>query len=913
MNLRKESHPFYRGLFALMLCAFAVTARTAQAAEVRGPQSGRWAVTSSPYIVTGDIIVPAGTTLTIEPGVVVQFAGYYTMKIEGTLIATGNTVDRIVFTSVNDKDYGAGAGTPSPSVRDWRGIEFSASAANSTMQYCLVRFSDIVLSAPAAAPGLKRILIASTRSKTINLKGKMVAIFEGQEQDYTEDAAATAATSAEVEEEFSFGEITVVTVSKREQKVTEAPAAVYVVTDQMIQDRGYRNLEEVLEDLPGVEIQRKSVAEFSNYISFRGIAGNEKFIVLQDGVRANAADGTPHVVGVNYGLANVHRVEVVLGPASALYGVDAFSGVVNIITKTGEQIDGAEISGSFGNFSTTDNSLVWGKKLDQMSVSVSGQRYHSGEPNFADTYRNDYQWYNNQYQRTGNVQLSPFLPHILVQTPIVPYETPTDAYTVNAKIKVYDFEIAYMRNYEAHNNSVGNKPEFNLYSKEALYGTRLESAFARHNFTSLNEKWSVQSALSRNAYSLDPDSKFLNTFSGYRPAYKYASSKSTKLEEQISYYPSAKTSLIAGFSYEDIASLPKTGDLPVKFDENEAADAQNVIYIGTNLQDKSGKSLAITQNFFSLEYKNYGSYVQLQTQAGKSLGLTLGGRYDHNTRYGSSVNPRAGLVLTPNEKVNFKLLYGEAFLAPSPYKAYQHYGSFIPTTDSAGAVTGLFGPFWHLPNPDLKPEKLRSYEGSFSFYASSNVVFAVDGYFTRINDLIVNGGEPNLVFEGVPVGFAEFAVNKGTAEIKGGTVRVETVSKTNEVTINSRLAYSLTNGNIDGETLAFSAKHTLKAGLDVKYRRFALAPRMVFRSKSLHPNAVDAQGQRMSSDAFTVLNLFARYTFTASSSPFEAAAFVRLNNLTNAKYYNVSFAGAEGFAATPQDPRRITGGVNVKF
>lgn len=904
---------FHRWIWSWLACALVLLCKSASAGEVRGTQSGAWTLANSPYIVTGDILVPSGATLSLEPGVVVKFAGYYGIKVEGTLLASGNAVDRIVFTSVHDKDYGTASSRSLPSARDWRGIEFGANASSSVLQYCLVRYSDVVISAPSAAPSLKRVLIHSSRAKSLSLNGKALAIVEDQEQDYSESAGEESDEIQAVEEEFSFGEITVVTVSKREQKATEAPASVYVVTEQMIRDRGYRNLEEVLEDLPGVEIQRKSVAEFSNYISLRGIAGNEKFVILQDGVRASAADGTPHVVGVNFGLANVQRVEVLLGPASALYGVDAFSGVVNIITKTGEQLNGAEATGSFGSFSTTDNSVAWGKKIDQMAIAVSGQMYHSAEPNFAEVYKNDYKWYNEQYKENGNVQLSPFLPHILVKTPVAPYETPTNAYTVNAKINVYDFEVAFTRNYEAHNNSVGNKPEFNIYSKDARYGTRLESAYARHSFTSLNEKWSVQSLLSRNAYSLDPESRFLNTFSGYRPAYKYASSKSTKLEEQFSYYPSANTSLIAGFSYEDIAALPKSGDLPEKFDENEAADAQELIYIGTDLKDKNGNALAIDQNFFSLEYKNYGSYVQLQTQAAPSLGLTLGGRYDHNTRYGSSVNPRFGLVLTPAEKVNFKLLYGEAFLAPSPYKAYQHYGSFIPTTDSTGAVTGLFGPFWHLPNPDLKPEKLRSYEGSLSFFAGNNLLFAVDGYFTRINDLIVNGGEPNRIFEGVPVGFAEFATNKGTAEIKGATVRVEAVSKTEHVTINSHLAYSLTDGNVDGEALAFSAKHSVKAGMDLKYRRFTVAPRLLFRSKSLHPNGVDAKGRRLSSDAFTLLNLFARFTLTSGSSPFEATAFVRLNNLTSKKYYNVSFAGNEGFAATPQDPRRVTGGLSVKF
>lgn len=136
---------------------------------------------------------------------------------------------------------------------------------------------------------------------------------------------------------------------------------IYVVTENNIKNRGYRNLQDLLEDIPEIEIQKKSTSEFSNYFTFRGISGNEKFVILLDGVRINSTTGTPHVVGANYALVNAKQVEVILGPASALYGVDAFSGIVNIITRTGDEVDGGNIAASYGQFNTTNNSFVYGK------------------------------------------------------------------------------------------------------------------------------------------------------------------------------------------------------------------------------------------------------------------------------------------------------------------------------------------------------------------------------------------------------------------------------------------------------------------------------------------------------------------------------------------------------------------------
>ena len=72
----------------------------------------------------------------------------------------------------------------------------------------------------------------------------------------------------------------VTTASKVSQKASDVPGTIYVVSKQQIANRGYRNLAQLLEDIPEIEIQHKSVAEFNNYYSIRGIAGNDKIVVL---------------------------------------------------------------------------------------------------------------------------------------------------------------------------------------------------------------------------------------------------------------------------------------------------------------------------------------------------------------------------------------------------------------------------------------------------------------------------------------------------------------------------------------------------------------------------------------------------------------------------------------------------------
>ena len=114
------------------------------------------------------------------------------------------------------------------------------------------------------------------------------------------------------------------TAAQIEQFASEAPATVYVISKEQIQNRGYESLLDILDDIPEVEIQRLGNPEFNQHISFRGVAGNEKFLVLQDGVRISAPTGDTHSIGYNFSVDHAEQVEVIIGPASALYGVDAF-------------------------------------------------------------------------------------------------------------------------------------------------------------------------------------------------------------------------------------------------------------------------------------------------------------------------------------------------------------------------------------------------------------------------------------------------------------------------------------------------------------------------------------------------------------------------------------------------------------
>ncbi|MEN9575042.1 MAG: hypothetical protein RL514_2897 [Verrucomicrobiota bacterium] len=159
---------------------------------------------------------------------------------------------------------------------------------------------------------------------------------------------------------------TVTSAAKYAQPTALAPASVTIVTDRDIQLHGYRNLAEVLGSVRG--FYSTSDRNY-HYLGVRGFSRpgdyNSRVLLLIDGHRVNDVvfDGAP--IG-NDGYLDVDlidRVEVVRGPGSAVYGSSAFFGVVNVITRRGRDVKGAEASLTAGAFDTYQGRFSYGQQF----------------------------------------------------------------------------------------------------------------------------------------------------------------------------------------------------------------------------------------------------------------------------------------------------------------------------------------------------------------------------------------------------------------------------------------------------------------------------------------------------------------------------------------------------------------------
>ena len=176
-----------------------------------------------------------------------------------------------------------------------------------------------------------------------------------------------------IQEELEFlKEETVSIAAAHEQPISEAPSNVYVITDEDIRQSGAVDLPTVLRRIPGLEIIQMTGADFN--VSMRGdnqMRAN-KLMVLIDG-RSIYIDDQGSVLWkvIPITLPEIKRIEVLKGPASAIYGFNAFDGVINIITKNAEEIKGLTVQAGGGEFSTVNLSAIYGGQFKDLSYRLS--------------------------------------------------------------------------------------------------------------------------------------------------------------------------------------------------------------------------------------------------------------------------------------------------------------------------------------------------------------------------------------------------------------------------------------------------------------------------------------------------------------------------------------------------------------
>ena len=419
-------------------------------------------------------------------------------------------------------------------------------------------------------------------------------------------------------------EIEVVTVygaSKFEQKLTEAPAAVSIVTSSDIKRYGHRTLADILRGVRGFYT---TYDRNYHYLGMRGFARagdyNTRFLLLVDGHRVNeniynqAPIGTDFPVDVDL----IDRVEVIRGPSSSIYGTNAFMGVINVMTKKGNHLKGLELSGEVASLDTYKGRLSYGKKFDNgLDLLVSGSTYDS------------------KGQR---------------------------------ELYYREFDSPVTSNGIAR-NADGDRYQ-SLFSTLLLKGFTFQGAYISRDKTIPTAPWGVV---------FNNQGTWTNDARGYLDLkYEYIFDNRSSITSTLYYdhyqyrgtyqYPEA-------INKDDTVGQWWGGD--VKF-TTKILNSHNIIVGGEFVDNFRQDQYNYDEQPYAMKLddkrrsRTWALYVQDEFTILDNLILNVGLRHDQYDTFGGTTNPRAALIYRPFDLTTVKFLYGTAFRAPSPYELYDN-------------------------------------------------------------------------------------------------------------------------------------------------------------------------------------------------------------------------------------------------
>ncbi len=519
-----------------------------------------------------------------------------------------------------------------------------------------------------------------------------------------------------IDEMLLFSEDELVTVAtKTPIKFKDAPASMTVISQAQIQAMGYTTLSEILQTVPGIYISTSE--RHLRRLAIRNIASsyNDKALLLIDGIPYRELFYGHLFIDEHFPIEIIKQIEIVRGPGSALFGTNAFAGVINIVTKDFEDID------------KTENNMMNCEK--------------SKEVNNSDT-----RIVNHMNIKVGTHDFSEF------------------AILSTAKFPDDSELILFGRKYE----TLGSGPQYSRKHKRRAYPTdpaRAKTFILKWNYNNFKvstfyfefqHKFQMLTDLPA---EIDLYNFFTYKDIGVNLFYDYDLTKLIKVEFKLSYQNyddwsfyqwttafEESPGIVDIISTYDVWPIKKSrlgfGQIQVNYDvfQNNKLSLgfeysyEEIIDVRDLYINKATGEImapyadpAIGPYDFWVEpivKHNKVFYIQDQQKIGK-FDFLLGLRNDIHEVFGTTTSPRVAVVYTHDPRLMLKVMYGSAFRAPS----YRELFTKVPN------------PSWIKGNEDLDPESIETKEIEIVFMPREDISLTLNIFESTISDLIGRGGE----------------------------------------------------------------------------------------------------------------------------------------------------------------------------
>lgn len=500
----------------------------------------------------------------------------------------------------------------------------------------------------------------------------------------------------------------IITATKQPQLLKDAPALAVVITAEEIRSMGARDIIDVLKTIPGFGVTKGYYGK--EEIEVRGIktVNSEKVKLLIDGHSVNDNMTGGAVWGFDsLTVDNVKRIEVIRGPGSALYGGNAFSGVINVITKDGKDIGGVIVTGGGGSFDTGKVNLQAGKKINEIDVAVSLDYLNTNGP----TLKID-------KDILGNAGY-----------------TKDFEEKVDAGLKVSYKDFTFNSKLISRQRGVYIGPQYAINDESKNYVQQYFGDLTyRHSFNEDN-KITVRTYIDeldwKTYWELYPEGTSLpfGNFPSGMIGVPSLRERDLGMEVQTDTRLTQNNLLTLGALAEKKDQFHvgyEANYNPITFSPDPSGLVSDVVSIGNWNQEKAREIWAV--------------YLQDLWDITDNIGLTIGVRHDQYSDFGDTTNPRAALVWRFLDNWDMKFLYGEAFRAPSFEELYNI---------NNPAVQG---------NTSLKPERMKTGEASLGYKMGHGYQSRISYFYNIFKDQIRN---PQF-FPGI----VKFE-NKGGAKVQG--------------------------------------------------------------------------------------------------------------------------------------------------
>ncbi|MEN6575157.1 MAG: TonB-dependent receptor [Phycisphaerales bacterium] len=624
---------------------------------------------------------------------------------------------------------------------------------------------------------------------------------------------------------------TVYGASKRAQRLDEAPASATVVTAEEIRRYGYRTLADILQSAPGFYMNYDRMAHYVGTRGFRRPGDfDTRILVLIDGHKMNDSVSGAPPSGTEFPLdvELIDKVEIIRGPGSSLYGSNAVLAIVNVITKRGSAVDSLELSGQTGSFDSRKGRITYGKLLGKdVDLLLSASTYSSDGPTLYypefDAPETNDGWVDNDDSENTNLAA------------VVSWGD-------------FSFDLIHADRDKGIPVIVASTAFGDSRTRALSEGTLAGLTWTRD----LSERYTAMARLVycqgdtdiRHALNLAPD--------GADPVVVL------NRNSWISRWWEAEF----GVTGNPVEGHTVTVGTEFRYDarQDQKQWFGNDVYLDSSEDSRS-----------------WGVYLQDEVKLLEKLTFIGSVRHDEYETCGGATSPRLGLIYDVWDQTTLKLLYGEAFRAPSAYELYYE--------NAAGGQKAAH---------ELDPGRIQTYEAIVEHRFSQHLQATACGFHYILKDLVdtvVDPADGLLVFQ-------------NRAEVQAEGVELALHGRW-EQGLQSRVSYSYVEARDEtaDETLVNSPKHLVKLNL-IK----PVVPERLFAGLEVLYNSKVKTVAGEYADDFTLTNL--TLTYTSVSKRLEIAASVY--NLFDVDYAFPSFTGSVQDTIV-QDGRTFRVGLTYRF